>query len=247
MNRLGLSYTLRMRLFSRRVVGILASVTTAAALLVAPTGANAQMPNLSSSVGDVAEQMGSSMDNVHNAAWNARMSVHGQTSMIHPQAANAIRGVVDDAIDVAFPGLIQQRIQASRPAPAQAPAPRAAAPSFDYGSCPKDAKACVDIDGRRTWLQNNGQVYYGDVYQSPGRPGQETPRGTFWVNRKVKDEVSWEFNNAPMPYAVYFTYNGHAFHEGSPNSLSAGCVRLNHNDAVKYFNDLNIGDKVYIY
>ena len=50
-----------------------------------------------------------------------------------------------------------------------------------------------------------------------------------------------------MPNAVYFTYNGHAFHAGDPNILSHGCVRLNYQDSVKFFNDLQIGDKVYIY
>ena len=119
--------------------------------------------------------------------------------------------------------------------------------NFDYGPCPADAKACIDIDGRRSWLQNNGVMYYQSGLIGPGRPGYETPRGTFYVNRKVKDEISWEFGNAPMPYATYFTYNGIAFHEGDPSILSHGCIRMYRADAQRYFNDLQIGDKVYVY
>ena len=239
-----------MRFLPRRVAGALASVATAATLLVAPAVASAQapLPELSSGVEEMAGQVGSSQDDLRDSAWQTRNTIHQQTNVLHPQTANAIRGAVDGAVEGAFPGLINEKIQASRPAPAPAAAPAAAPiPQFDYGSCPKDAKACVDIDGRRTWLQNNGQVYYGDVFHGPGRAGHETPRGTFYVNRKVKDEISWEFNNAPMPYAVYFTYNGHAFHAGDPNILSHGCVRLNYQDSLKFFNDLRIGDKVYIY
>ena len=105
----------------------------------------------------------------------------------------------------------------------------------------------MDVDGRRSWLQNNGEMYYTADLVGPGRPGQETPRGTFYVNRKVKDEISYEFNNAPMPYATYFTNNGIAFHQGDPSILSAGCVRMYRADAQRYFNDLQIGDKVYVY
>src|SRR5699024_3574052 len=72
-------------------------------------------------------------------------------------------------------------------------------------------------------------------------------RGTFHVNRKVKDEISYEFNNAPMPYAIYFTNYGHAFHMGDPAYDSAGCVRLPEQAALRYWNNLQIGDKVVIY
>ncbi|WP_460490695.1 L,D-transpeptidase, partial [Corynebacterium nasicanis] len=131
--------------------------------------------------------------------------------------------------------------------PAPAAAPAAPRDNFNYGPCPRDAKVCVDIDGRRTWLQNANGKYYGPVNHAPGKPGEETPRGTFRVTRKVKDEVSYIFNNAPMPYAVYFTNNGHAFHQGNIAYESAGCVRLNQQDAQKYFADLHVGDKVFIY
>ncbi len=242
-----------MRSISRRLGAVLASVVTAATLLATP--AVAQVDDLSSRVGVPqvsVPQVGSSQQDLQDAAWNARNQIHQQTRVLDPQSSNAVRGAIDAALEATYPGLINQRTEAARPQPASLPQPAsvpqlASKPSFDYGTCPADAKVCVDIDGRRTWLQNNGELYYGPVYHAPGKPGEDTPRGTFWVNRKVKDEISYEFNNAPMPYAVYFTYNGHAFHQGNTSYDSAGCVRLDPQHAQKYFNDLHIGDKVFIY
>lgn len=69
----------------------------------------------------------------------------------------------------------------------------------------------------------------------------------FTVTRKVRHEISHEFGNAPMPYAVYFTNNGHAFHEDNPYVESNGCIHLPSGAAAKFFNSLNPGDKVFIY
>ena len=50
-----------------------------------------------------------------------------------------------------------------------------------------------------------------------------------------------------MPYSVYFTYNGIAFHQDDPYVPSAGCIHLYRQDAQRYFNDLQVGDKVYVF
>lgn len=120
-------------------------------------------------------------------------------------------------------------------------------PPFDYGTCPPVARACVDLDGGRAWLQQDGRLSHDAVPVGQGGPGYETPRGTFHVTRKVIDEVSWQFDNTPMPFAVYFTNYGHAFHEGDPAGDSHGCVRLAPGQAEIYFNELQIGDMVHIY
>ena len=112
---------------------------------------------------------------------------------------------------------------------------------------PATARACVDLAGQRTWLQKDGNVEYGPVTMSSGAQGWETPRGTHKVTRKVKDEISREFHNAPMPYSVYFTNTGVAFHAGRVDWLSHGCIHLNHDDAVTYFNSLKPGDVVFVY
>lgn len=227
---------------AKRIVAAVVAALLAAATVAVPQPASAQpLPNLSSSpasfVADLEAQARDLESQAKDAAWATRNELNAQAENLLADAQTAAaQTAVDRVMEQVFPGLIEARTAQTQPAP-----------SFDYGSCPAEAKVCVDLDGRRTWLQNGGQVYHEAARMAPGSAGQDTPRGTFYVNRKVKDEISYEFNNAPMPYAVYFTYNGHAFHEGDPASLSAGCIRLERTDAIKYFNDLQIGDMVYIY
>jgi len=66
---------------------------------------------------------------------------------------------------------------------------------------------------------------------STGRPGYETPSGTFKANRMDADHFSQEWDNAPMPHTMFFDLHGHAVHGffdvkhlGMP--VSHGCVRL---------------------
>src|SRR6202167_275924 len=66
---------------------------------------------------------------------------------------------------------------------------------------------------------------------STGRPGYDTPNGTFKVNRMDADHFSQEWDNAPMPHTIFFDMRGHAVHGffdvkhlGLP--VSHGCVRL---------------------
>ena len=112
--------------------------------------------------------------------------------------------------------------------------------------CPRTAVACVDLDGDRTWLQEDGRLSYGPVRMSHGKAGWETPTGTYQVTRKVRHEVSRLFNNAPMPYSVYFV-GGIAFHEGDPDYVSHGCIRMHQPDAATYFERLDVGDTVVVF
>ena len=65
---------------------------------------------------------------------------------------------------------------------------------------------------------------------STGRTGYDTPNGTFWALSKDKDHRSKEWDNAPMPYSIFFTMAGNAVHgtnhRGLGQPLSHGCVRL---------------------
>lgn len=243
--------------WKRHASAVAASFITAT-LAVSPGLAQAQQalplqgssaPNLDEFVRRTNESLATAS---RDTAWNVRSALYEQTgalAAINPELPAQARAQIDQTVETLFPGLVAERAPQPAPAPAMLPAPEAApaVAGFDYGACPKDAKVCVDLAGQRSWLQQDGQVYYGDVRVATGMPGQETPRGTFYVNRKVKDEISYEFNNAPMPFATYFTYNGIAFHEGNPEYMSNGCVRMYRQDAERYFNDLQIGDKVVVY
>ncbi len=215
-----------------RILTVFAAVAAVfIALFSVPTASAAPVP-------------GSSETELRDSAWDIRNELHRHAGTLPPEVADAARGSVDSAVNGVFPDLTGERTQALAPTRAMT---QASAPRTNVGPCPASARACVDIEGRRTWLQSNGEITWGPVPMAPGKPGQDTPRGTFHVTRKVKDEVSYLFNMAPMPYAVYFTNNGHAFHEGNLGFDSAGCVRLNHADAVHYFYNLQIGDQVFIY
>jgi hypothetical protein len=58
--------------------------------------------------------------------------------------------------------------------------------------------------------------------------------------------VSAEYDGAPMPFAVFFAEGGIAFHEGSLDRPSAGCVRLGREDAVEFFDFLDVDDPVQV-
>jgi hypothetical protein len=75
---------------------------------------------------------------------------------------------------------------------------------------------------------------------STGGPGYATPSGTYSARSMNKMWYSRQWDNAPMPHAVFFTREGHAIHGtqevrrlGSP--ASHGCVRLAPQNAATLF------------
>ncbi len=109
--------------------------------------------------------------------------------------------------------------------------------------CGNSAEACVDLSEDQAWLMSGGTISYGPVPISHGKPGYETPPGVFRITFKDKDHRSSTYNNAPMPYSVFFN-GGIAFHEGDVQEQSHGCVHLSHEAAKTFFNDLEPGDVV---
>lgn len=106
-------------------------------------------------------------------------------------------------------------------------------------------RACVDISRNRAWLMSHGKVTYGPVRITSGRAGHRTSIGTFHVTRKDRHHVS-SIYHAPMPYSVFF-HGGEAFHEGSLEVKSHGCIHLSHRSAVRFYKTLHIGDVVQIH
>lgn len=91
----------------------------------------------------------------------------------------------------------------------------------------------------------NGNTSYGPVPISVGKPGYETPVGTFPVLRKVKNDWSKPYNG-PMPNAVYFTTDGVAFHQGDIRQQSHGCIRLQPDASLVFYDNLLVGEKVQV-
>jgi len=111
--------------------------------------------------------------------------------------------------------------------------------------CTSSAIACVDLNSQRAWLMRDGAATRGPVPISSGAKGYDTPPGTFKVMRKSREHVSTEYGT-PMPYSVFFTPDGIAFHEGSLDTASAGCIRLQRDDAIAFFDTLQVGDEVQV-
>lgn len=112
--------------------------------------------------------------------------------------------------------------------------------------CTSEARACVDILGKRAWLIANGRVVRGPVANRSGDQEDPTPRGTFEVEWKAERWTSRQYL-VQMPYSVFFAPGGIAFHEGNHETPSAGCVKLTHDDAVAFFDFLAIGDEVQVH
>src|ERR1700709_664723 len=75
---------------------------------------------------------------------------------------------------------------------------------------------------------------------STGNPSHETPNGNFRTFRMEQDHYSREFDDAPMPHAIFFTKSGHAIHGTDSvnrlrNPASHGCVRLSRANAATLY------------
>ncbi|HEY1968440.1 MAG TPA: L,D-transpeptidase [Pseudonocardia sp.] len=134
--------------------------------------------------------------------------------------------------------------------------PKPKGESLDGTPCTVTARVCVELDSRQAWLVQGGKIIRTARDISSGGDGEETPTGIFHVLSKDKDHKSKEYRiksgpkkgqPAPMPWAVFFAPGGIAFHAGSPEVASAGCIHLEPADAVAWFNNLKVGDEVQVF
>ena len=91
-------------------------------------------------------------------------------------------------------------------------------------------KMTVKVDGETeyVWPVSTGAAKY------------DTPSGTFHPFRMEKEHFSKEWDDAPMPYSMFFTGAGHAIHgsyhvKSLGRKASHGCVRLAPENAAKLF------------
>jgi len=110
--------------------------------------------------------------------------------------------------------------------------------------CASVAFANIDIAIDKNTQQMSVTVDGAQRYTWPvstGRPGYDTPNGTFKVNRMDADHFSQEWDNAPMPHTMFFDMRGHAIHgffdvKHLGLAVSHGCVRLAPANATVLFN-----------
>lgn len=98
--------------------------------------------------------------------------------------------------------------------------------------------ARVDISNQTMTVIQDGKVSYTWPV-STARQGKWTPRGTFAPQFLSRHHKSSLYNNAPMPFAIFFRGN-YAIHGTDQISrlgrpASAGCVRLHPDHAARLF------------
>jgi hypothetical protein len=102
-----------------------------------------------------------------------------------------------------------------------------------------EARADVYIDVDKTAQEMTVMVDGVEEYTWPvstGKAGYDTPVGDYGLNGMHKIWNSKQWDNAPMPHAIFFTKKGHAIHgtnevENLGNPASHGCVRLSQENA----------------
>lgn len=105
------------------------------------------------------------------------------------------------------------------------------------------AQAAVLVTIDKTIQQMTVEVDGRPLHQWPvstGKAGYDTPNGRYKAFRMERDHYSKEWDEAPMPFSIFFTQKGHAIHGsldvkrlGMP--ASHGCVRLLPANAEKLF------------
>jgi lipoprotein-anchoring transpeptidase ErfK/SrfK len=105
-----------------------------------------------------------------------------------------------------------------------------------------DLVAKVDVSAQRMTVSYRGEVLH--VWPvSTGRKGHHTPRGQWKPTRMHKVYHSRKYDNAPMPYSVFFT-GGYAIHgttkvKSLGRPASHGCVRLMTSNAAAFYHMVN--------
>lgn len=99
--------------------------------------------------------------------------------------------------------------------------------------------AKIDLTSQTMRVTSNGKVV-GRWSISSGRSGYETPRGRFRPSWTSKMHYSKQYDDAPMPYSVFFN-KGIATHGTTATGrlgrpASHGCIRLRTPHARKFFN-----------
>jgi lipoprotein-anchoring transpeptidase ErfK/SrfK len=124
---------------------------------------------------------------------------------------------------------------------------------------PADGERVIDINLSTQYLVAvQGNVVVMESYVSTGKPGFDTPPGTFYINAKLPSQtmaglLGGEYYNVPdVPWVMYFTDRGHAihgtyWHDNFGQVMSHGCVNLPLDIAEAMYRWASVGARVVIH
>ena len=100
-------------------------------------------------------------------------------------------------------------------------------------------EARIDLSEQKIRVYKHGRLKYTWAISS-GRNGYRTPTGSYRPTRMHKEYYSRKYNNAPMPYSIFF-HRGYAIHgtnhiRNLGRIASHGCIRLHPDNARTLFN-----------
>lgn len=101
---------------------------------------------------------------------------------------------------------------------------------------PGEVLVLVSLPRQRLHLYRGG-VRIAMSTVTTGRPGYETPPGTYTILQKRREHYSNRYDDAPMPFMQRLTWDGVALHGGVIRATpsSHGCVRLPEDFAAELF------------
>lgn len=118
--------------------------------------------------------------------------------------------------------------------------------------CMTGRAICIDKTARKVHWVVNGKVLK-TLDARFARPGYSTPTGAYKVQRKIYLDISRAYNNARMPFSIYYqggraVHYSYGFAAEGYNGGSHGCVNLRDWAGAEWlYNQSRVGDKVIIY
>ncbi|MBL8907037.1 MAG: L,D-transpeptidase family protein [Rhizobiales bacterium] len=179
----------------------------------------------------------------------AKPAASSTTTPTKPAAKPAATGKTTPAKPAAKPITTTTKATTTKPTTAKATKPASTtlsnvnkpASKKKVAAKPKEPYVVININkaSQKMTVTVGGRQMYNWLV-STGAAGYTTPSGNFKPFRMEKDHFSKEWDDAPMPHAIFFTMEGHAIH-GSPYTkrlgtrASHGCVRLSPQNAATLF------------
>jgi hypothetical protein len=110
-----------------------------------------------------------------------------------------------------------------------------------------DERVVISLGDQLAYLYRGNELM-AVASVSSGRDGRESPPGVFQILSKTPMHRSKKYDNAPMPFAQFFTDYGIALHAGANPGYPAshGCIRLPSAFAKKLYSVTDVGTPVLI-